>query len=341
MAHPAHTKEGSSNVTRSLRLILAALAALVLALAAGACGDDGDDNGSGGGGGDTPSGKLIERDPANAAKSFTVGSKNFAEQYILGQIYGQALEAAGFKVKKSLDIGAEQDAFKALKAGEIDGYPEYTGTSLTSFFGVKIKDVPKAPQAAYELARKEYVKEDITALPPTSFENTYVFSTTKAKQKDLLKGATTLSEVAKLPNADDLRLAAFPECRQRVDCGVGLKQIYGLSPKFIATTAKYQPLDRDQADLNLGSFGTDGELTLNKYAVLEDDKNLFPPYNVSFGIRNEALKTIGPKGREVLERVQKPLTIEAMQELNSRVTIDKQKPAAVAAAYLKEEGFVK
>jgi glycine betaine/choline ABC-type transport system substrate-binding protein len=340
VAHPAHTKEGSSNVSRSLRLILSALAALGLALAASACGSD-DDKDSGGSSGGTASGTLIQKDPANAGKRFTVGSKNFPEQFILGEIYGQALEAAGFKVKKELNIGAEQVAYKALKSGDIDGYPEYTGTSLTSFFGVKAKEVPRDATRAYELTKKDYAKEGITALPPTQFENTYEFTTTKGKQRDLLKGATTISDVAKLPNANRLRLAAFPECRQRVDCGVGIKQIYGFSPKFIATTAKYQPLDRDQADLNLGSFGTDGELTLNKYVILRDDKNLFPPYNVSFGIRNEALKRIGPKGREVLEMVQKPLTLEAMQELNSRVTLDKKTPKAVAAAYLKEEGFIK
>ncbi len=327
-------------MTRSLRLILAALAALVLALAIGACGSDDDDSKTSGGGG-TSSSEVIKKDPVNANKSFTVGSKNFAEQFILGEIYGQALEAAGFKVKKELNLGSEQIAYKALKAGQIDGYPEYTGTSLTSFFDVKTKEVPRDPQKAYELAKSNYTKEGITALSPTAFENSYEFSTTKEKQKDLLKGATTISDVAKLPNADKLRLAAFPECRQRTDCYVGVKQIYGFSPKFIGTTAKYEPLDRDQADLNLGSFSSDGELTLNKYVILKDDKGLYPPYNVSFGIRDEALKTIGPEGQEILERVQKPLTLEKMQELNSRVTLDKQKPAEVAAAYLKAEGFTK
>jgi glycine betaine/choline ABC-type transport system substrate-binding protein len=329
-------------VNRSFRWILAALAASALALGAVACGsDDNSEDGSTGTGGGTTPNQVIKKDPANASKTVTVGSKNFAEQFILGEIYGQALQAAGFKVKKELNLGSEQIAYKALKAGQIDGYPEYTGTSLTSFFDVKATKVPRDAMAAYELARKNYAKVGITALPPTSFENSYEFSTTKAKQKDLLKGAKTISDVSKLPNANKLRLAAFPECRQRVDCYVGLKQIYGFSPKFVGTTAKYEPLDRDQADLNLGSFSTDGELTLNKYVILTDDKKLFPPYNVSFGIRNAALKTIGPDGREVLERVQKPLTVQAMQELNSRVTLDKMKPAEVAAAYLKDEGFVK
>ncbi|HEV2723048.1 MAG TPA: glycine betaine ABC transporter substrate-binding protein [Thermoleophilaceae bacterium] len=328
-------------MTRSLRLILAALAAVLLALAVGACGSDDEDEGGGGGGGTAAENEVIEKSSANAGKSVTVGSKNFTEQFILGEIYSQALQAAGFKVKKELNLGSEQIAYKALKAGQIDGYPEYTGTSLTSFFDVKTKDVPRDPDQAYALAKRNYAKEGITALPRTAFENKYVVTTTKAKQKDLLKGAKTLSEVAKLPNADKLRIAGFPECRQRSDCFQGLRQLYGFDPKFISTTGKYEPLDGDQTDLNLGSFSTDGQLTLNKYAVLEDDKKLFPPYNISFGIRDQALRTIGPEGRAVLERVQKPLTLEAMQELNSRVDLDKQKPAAVAAAYLREEGFTK
>ena len=329
-------------MNRSLTLTLAALAALVLALAVGACGsDDEKDEGGSSGGGGAAANEVIERDAANAGKSVTVGSKNFPEQFILGEIYAQSLEAAGFKVKKELNLGSEQVAYKALKAGDIDGYPEYTGTSLTSFFDVKTNDVPDDPDAAYELAKKEYAKVGITALPRTSFENTYRLTTTKEKQKSLLKGATTISAVAKLPDVDKLRIIGFPECRQRTDCFVGLKQLYGLSPKFISTTSGYQPMDRDQADLSIGSFSTDGELKLDKYAILEDDKQLFPPYNISFGIRDEALKTIGPAGQAVLERVQKPLTVEAMRELNSRVTLDKQKPEAVAAAYLKEEGFVK
>ena len=328
-------------MNRSSRLNLAALAALIVALAVGACGSDDEKDSKSTSSGGASASEAIKKEPANAGKSITVGSKNFTEQFILGQIYAQALEAAGFKVKTELNLGSEQIAYKALKAGQVDGYPEYTGTSLTSFFGVKTKDVPRDPDKAYELARQKYAKEGITALPRTSFENKYVLTTTKQKLDDLLKGATTISEVAKLPNADKLRLAGFPECRQRTDCFVGLKQLYGVSPKFISTTAKYKPLDKDQADLNLGSFSTDGELTLNKYVILDDDKKLFPPYNVSFGIRDQALKAIGTAGRDVLVQVQAPLTLEKMQELNSRVDIDKQQPAEVAAAYLKAEGFVK
>jgi len=322
-------------------LILAAVAALAIALGAAACGGDDDDNGGGGGGGGQAPSAAIEKDPANSGKKITIGSKNFTEQFVLGEIYSQALEAAGFDVKKELNLGSEQIAYRALKAGQVDAYPEYTGTSLTSFFGVKTDDVPRDPDAAYQMAKRDYAKEGITELPRTKFENTYRLTTTTEKQKDLLKGAKTISEVAALPNANDLRIVGFPECRQRTDCYVGLQEKYNWKPKFISTESKYEPLDRDQADLSMGSFSTDGELTLGKYAVLQDDKKLFPPYHISVGIRDDALKRIGPKGREVIERVQEPLTVPAMQELNSRVDLDKKEPAEVASEYLKEEGFVR
>jgi len=322
-----------------------AFAALALALGAAACGSDDDEGGgsgesSGGDSGGSASATLIEKDPANAGKSLTVGSKNFDEQYILGEIYAQALTAAGFKVDKKLNLGSEQIAYKALKSGQIDAYPEYTGTSLTSFFDVKTDDVPKDPDEAYELAKTEYAKEGITALPRTSFENTFRIATTKEKQKDLLKGATTLSEVAELPNASELSIAGFPECRQRTDCMLGLRDIYKWEPKFVADEGKYEPIDADRSDLGF-VFSTDGELTTGQYAIVEDDKSLFPPYNISFGVRDEALKTLGPKGQEVIAAVQEPLTEAAMQELNSRVSIDKQEPQDVAKQYLQEEGFIK
>jgi glycine betaine/choline ABC-type transport system substrate-binding protein len=327
----------------SLRFLLAALAALMLALGATACGSDDESDSGGDGGGSASSepagGKLIEKDPANAGKSITVGSKNFDEQFVLGEIYSQALEAAGFKVEKKLNLGSEQIAYKALKSGQVDAYPEYTGTSLTSFFDVKIDDVPKDPDEAYELTKEEYAKQDITALPRTQFENTYRIVTTTEKQKDLLEGATTLSEVADMPNAGELSIAGFPECRQRTDCLLGLKNVYGWTPEFVSDEGKYEPIKKDRSDLGF-VFSTDGELTTGKYAIIEDDKNLFPPYNISFGIRNDTLEKIGDKGQQVILDVQEPLTEKAMQELNSRVSLDKQEPEAVAKAYLQESGFI-
>ncbi len=321
------------------RIILAALAAVLLAVAAAACGG-GEDSGSSpttansGSSGAEP----IEADPANEGKSVTVGSKNFTEQFILGEIYSQALEAGGFDVTKELNLGSEQIAHKALLDGEVDMYPEYTGTSLTSFFDFETEDVPKDPVEAYELTREEYAKEDVTALPQANYDNTFVIASTTEKAAEL-GDPTTISDLAENPEASEFTIAGFPECRQRTDCLLGLEDVYGWTPEFVSNEGKFEPLKNDQTDLGF-VFGTDAELSLDEYATYEDDMDLFPPYYISMGVRNDALEEIGPEGQEIIERVQEPLDENVMRELNARVDLDKQEPEDVAADYLSESGFV-
>jgi glycine betaine/choline ABC-type transport system substrate-binding protein len=321
------------------RCLLALLAVLGLALSLAACGED--DSGDSAGGNEpaeqSAPANLIERDEANAGKTFTVGSKNFAEQYILGEIYAQALEAAGFDVKKQLDLGSEQIAFKALKSGRIDAYPEYTGTALSSFYKVKTDDIPRDPQESFDQLKASAAEDKITTLPQTPFQNTYVITSTK-ETAEKLGNPKTLSEVAEKAGSK-YSLSAFPECRQRTDCAVGLKNVYDWSPKFISSQGRYGDLDKGEADFTTG-FGTDGELSLDKYATYEDDKQLFPPYYVTFMVGDAGIQALGDSGQAVIAKVQEPLTEEVMQELNSRVTIDKEKPADVAAAYLRESGFI-
>ena len=318
--------------------ILAMFAALLLALGVAACGSD-DEEKSSGGGGEGASGKQIKKVAGAAGKgTITVGSKNFTEQYILGNIYADALTAAGFKVKKSLDLGSEVVAYKALKQGEVDAYPEYTGTALTAFFEVPITKVPKEKQAAYDQVKQKLTAEKITALAPTPFENTFRLAMTKEKNKELGSPKTTSELKGK---ESKLKISGFPECKQRIDCLLGVEKTYDLKfGKFVASEQKYDVLDNGSADVIFG-FTTDGELTTGKYVTVDDDKSLFPPYNISFLIKDEALEKIGPEGQKVIEEVQKPLTEKVMGELNSRVDLDKQEPEKVAAAYLKEAGFVK
>jgi glycine betaine/choline ABC-type transport system substrate-binding protein len=331
----------------SLRALLAILAVLSLALFVGACGDDSEEGGSAGSStepaaesgetGEAAQGKQIQRDPANASKTFTVGSKNFPEQYILGEIYAQSLEAAGFKVKKQLDLGSEQVAFKSLRDGRIDAYPEYTGTALTSFYRVKTDDIPRDKDQAFDQLKSEAAKDNITTLPQTPFQNTFVITST-TKTAEELGSPKTITELAK--KAGKTRsISGFPECRQRTDCLLGLKNSYQWEPKFVSSQGKYEDLNQGQADFTFG-FGTDGELKQDKYATYEDDKQLFPPYYITLMTRNTAIEKLGESGQQVIEQVQEPLTEEVMQELNSRVTSDKQEPEKVAADYLKEAGFV-
>jgi len=327
------------------KILLSLLVAVLLAVAG--CGSD--DSGSSGssssssssssGSGGKYAGNQIK--PVSGAGSkgtITVGSKNFTEQFVLGNIYADALAAAGFKVKKQLNLGAEQIAYKALKAGQIDAYPEYTGTSLTSFFGVKIADVPKDGQAAYDQAKQAYAKQNITALAPTPFENTYRLGMTKDTWKKVGSPKTT-SELAK--KAKDLSITGYPECAQRIDCLLGVEKGYNTKfKKFVASNQTYEVLDTGKADVGF-LFTTDGALASGKYAIVDDDKHIFPPYNVSFGIRNDALKKIGPEGQKIIEAVQQYMTVKNMQQLNARVDVDKEKPEAVAQEYLKAYGFTK
>jgi glycine betaine/choline ABC-type transport system substrate-binding protein len=338
-------------VTRSsIRILFALLAVLVLGGGVAACGsDDSSDTTS------TPaaqstqpaaSGEISAAEKAAnkikpvqgaASVSLKVGSKNFTEQYILGEIYAQALQAAGYKVSKDLNLGSELIAYKALRQGDIDAYPEYTGTSLTSFFKVKIADVPKDPKQAYEDAKADYAKVGITALPPTPFENTYRMAVTKKKAREL-GNPTKISDLK--GKTQDMVVNGFPECRQRIDCLLGVERGYGLKFKrFLPGQNKFQILDNGDADVAF-VFTTDGPLSSGKYVILDDDKSIFPPYNISFTVRNSAAKKLGPAGQKVITDVQKYMTEDIMQELNARVDIDKQEASKVAGEYLKNFGYV-
>ena len=327
-----------STCAPALRLPLAILSALLLALGLAACGND-DDEGGGGGGSQAASGEQIQKiSGAGSKPTITVGSKNFTEQYILGNIYADALSAAGFKVKKSLDLGSEVVAYKALRQGEVDAYPEYTGTALTAFFKVPVQKVPKEKQATFDQVKAETAKEQITALPPTPFENTYRLAMSKELWNKLGKPKTMSDLKGK---TEDLKVSGFPECKKRIDCLLGVEQTYGLKfGGFVASEEKYDVIENNSADVIFG-FTTDGELTTGKYVTVDDDKTLFPPYNVSLLMRNQTFEEIGPEGQKVIEQVQKPLTEKVMGELNSRVDLDKQEPEKVAKDYLRSEGFIK
>ena len=321
---------------------LSVLVVLIAAMVLAACGSS--DNGNttttaSGSGTSTSSSNAIESNTANQGKTVTIGSKNFTEEFILGQIYAQALKAAGYDVKTQLNLGSEQIAFRAVKSGQVDAYPEYTGTALTSFFKMKASDVPKDEQKAYELAKADFAKSNLDALPPTPFTDSNGVGMLKSEAQKL--GITKISDLK--DKASQLTFSGTPECPQRPDCLLGLEQVYGL--KFKKVTAvdpslRYAVLNEKKADVSI-VFTTDGQLAQGKVLLLQDDKHMFPPYNVTLVFKKSALDKLGPDARKTIELVQKGLTTEAMQELNSRVDIDKQTPAQVAKAYLTESGYIK
>ncbi len=318
-----------------LPALLAAVAALACAVLLAACGDD--DKGSGDGG--STDAKLIERNPDNAGKQLTVGSKNFTEQFILGEIYAQALQAAGYDVKKDLNLGSEQIALRALKGGDVDAYPEYTSTALTSFFDVQPQDIPTDAQQAVEDSQAKFEQEGLVAYEPTPFTSANAVGLLKKKADEL--GVKTVSDLE--GKSQDLTLYGSPECRQRLDCLVGLQQDYGLRFKKFTPVdigLRYDVLDKGQADLSI-IFTTDAQLsTRDDVVTLEDDKKVFPPGNVTFVASKQAADEAGPDLKETVEQVQQGLTERVMQELNARVDVDREEPRAVARAYLRESGYI-
>jgi osmoprotectant transport system substrate-binding protein len=318
---------------------VALLMLLLTALVVGACGDDDD---AGGDGASTSADEApaagIQKNDKNASTTFTVGSKNFTEQKLLGEIYAQALGAAGYTVKKQLNLGDEQTAFKAIETDEINAYPEYTGTALLSLFGVKADKLPTDPQKAFEEAKQGYAEKKMTAYGPTPYTNSNEVAVTQETAKKYgLKKISDLSTVA-----DKLTLYGTPECRQRLDCLLGLEQVYGLKfKKFVPVdpALRHEVLTNGQADVSI-VFTTDPQIAREKLVLLDDDKGMFPPYNTTFVVRDEVVAKAGPDLPKVVDQVNKGLTDAVMQELNARVDLDKKTPEAVAGEYLSESGLV-
>ena len=325
------------NSDSRLRALFALLAAVVLALGIAACGDDDDDGGDGGDGG---SAQAIESNPDNSGTEITVGSKNFTEQIVLGEIYAQALEAAGYTVNTDLNLGSEQVALRALEAGEISGYPEYTTTALTTFFGVAPEQVPTDLAEAADQARTEFEADNLVMFEPAPFQSENAVGLLSSKADEL--GVETISDLE--GKSQDLTLFGSPECRQRSDCLLGLQDGYGLQfAKFtpVDIEQRYAVLDDGQADLSI-LFTTDGELAnSDEYVILEDDQNVFPAAgNPAFVTDQATVDSAGPDYQETIETVQEGLTEEVMQELNARVDIDREQPTDVARQYLTEEGYI-
>jgi osmoprotectant transport system substrate-binding protein len=314
---------------------------VVTAFAVAACGDDDDDSSSSEGSStqaeEQPSGQ-IQSNPDNSSTDITMGSKNFTEQKILGEIYAQALEAAGYTVNTELNLGDEKTALKALEGGQISAYPEYTGTALLSFFGVPADKLPSEEQAAYDEAKKGFAEKNLTALPPTPFVSSNEVGVTKETADKL-----GLSKISDLDGkSQDLTLYGTPECRQRLDCLLGLEQVYGLKfKKFVPVdiALRHEVLTKGQADVSI-VFTTDPQNKREGFVLLDDDKGMFPPYNSTLVVRDDVIQKAGPDLEETVALVNEGLTDEVMQELNARVDLDKETPEAVAGQYLSESGLV-
>jgi osmoprotectant transport system substrate-binding protein len=311
-----------------------ALLTAVLALGFSACGSD-DDGKSSSAPASTGSTAAATAQPGKGKPPVTLGAKNFTEQYILGELYGQALKAKGFSVTVKSNIGSSEITDKALTSGKIDLYPEYTGTILTAI--AKMEDRPRSAEEAYELAKAFEAERGFTTLDKTPFFNADGLAVLPDYAEK--HGLKTIADLAK---AGSFAYGAPPENKTRFQGLVGMKQEYGLDKvKFrpLAIGLQYKALDSRKIDV-AAIFTTDGQLQGGKYTVLEDPKGVFGYQNVTPVVNAKVLAAQGPEFAATLDAVSAKLTTEAMQQMNAAVDLDKAKPAAVAKAFLDANGLL-
>jgi osmoprotectant transport system substrate-binding protein len=276
---------------------------------------------------------LLIATPATA--QVRVGSKNFTEQFIVAEIYAQALEAAGIKVERKINLGGTLIAQKALEEKQIDLYPEYTGTMLLAV--LKLPAMTDK-QAVYDKVKAEYATKGLVLLNQSPMNNTYnmvVRPETAAQYK-----LETMSDLAKVSR--ELKLGAGPEFRDRADGLPGLKAKYGIEFKEdlqMAIGLRYQALAGKQIDV-VNGYATDGMISALKLTRLKDDKNLWPPYYLVPVVRKDALDA-HPQIAEVLNRVDALLDESTMAEMNYKVDGEKEEPKDIARAFLKAKGIVR
>jgi osmoprotectant transport system substrate-binding protein len=265
-----------------------------------------------------------------------VGSKNFTEELILGELYAQSLEHAGLHVARKLNLGTTDIAMAALERGEIDLYPEYTGTALLTVLHLPPVSDPKR---SYQTVKSAYAKQyDLVWLDPAPMNDTQALATTQA-----VAGRYALGRLSDLAaKANELRLGAVPEFLTRPDGLPGLQQRYGgfrfKEVKRVDNGLKYQALEHGDVDVVI-AFSTEGQIKADSLVVLEDDKHLFPSYAVAPVVRKATLDA-KPSLAEPLNKLAPLLTNDVMQNLNLQVDgKQKREPADVARDFLQQHGL--
>ena len=304
---------------RRLLGLLVVLFALLLAVG---CGGDDEDDGDAAGGETTTA--------AADRPTIVLGTKNFTEQFVLGELYKQALEAKGFDVTLKSNIGSTEIIDSALTSGRINMYPEYTGTALTVVFGKP--GSAESAEATYEQAKELYEQRGQTLLEQTPFSDSDALAVRKETATE--KGLETIADLKKLGR---FKLGGQPEFRTRTQGLPGLKKNYALtSIDFVpfAGISPYQALDQKRVDV-AAIFSTDPPLASGKYVVLEDTKAQFGFQNVAPVVDRELADALGDEFADTVNAVTAKLTDEAIIAMNSAVAIDQRPAKEVAAEFLK------
>jgi osmoprotectant transport system substrate-binding protein len=260
----------------------------------------------------------------------SVGSKNFTESFVIAEIYAQALEAAGMPVERLFNLGSTQIAIAAMQRGNVDLYPEYTGTALIDVLHLPpIADTRQAYDVVSRLFRARY---GIVWLKPSPMNDSQALATTRELAAS--KGLADLSDVSRA--APNLRLATIQEFLARPDGLPGLQKFYGgfhfAQVRTYDIALKYRALTEGRADV-ASAFTTDGEIAASSLLVLRDDRHFWSAYNVAPVVRAAALAA-RPQIARVLNAVSPAITNGAAQRMNAAVEHLQQDPADVASAFL-------
>lgn len=264
-----------------------------------------------------------------AADTIRVGSKDFTENEIVAELYALALEDAGYDVDRIFDI-AGSVIHTSIVNDEIDLYPEYTGTGLISILQL---DPITDPQEVYDTVKEAYEDQfGLTWLDYAEANDGQGLFISKAASDEY--GITTISDLQK--NAENLRFASQGEFDEREDGLPGLEKVYGpfnwKSSKIYDNGLKYDVVENDEADV-APAYTTEGRLAeADKFVLLEDDKQAWPPYNLAPVVRDSVLEE-NPDIPEILGRIDAALDTETITALNAQVDVDKEEYEDVAASF--------
>lgn len=308
----------------------------------------------------SPLALALTRIPVGAQDAVKVGSKDFPESIIIGEIYALLLENAGLSVERKLNLGGTVVAQEALLSGDLDLYPEYTGTGLLVVLGESLADVPGlggTPEAGTAMASPtamvdpsvavyDYVKQrykdeyDLVWLDQTPMNDTQALAVTREFADE--HSLATISDLVAIANDVDLVFSAPVDFEEREDGLKGLRASYGDFPATVNGVApgiKYQALVDGDANVVL-AFSTDAEIGFNDLVVLEDDQALWPPYHVAPVVRQDTLDA-NPSIADALNAVAQLITTEVQIGLNGQVVgPDQKSPEEVAKAFLQEQGLI-
>ena len=297
---------------------------MLLALLVAGCGED------------PPKPRAQTQTTESSKPVVTLGTKNFTEQYVLGELYKQALEAKGFRIELKQDIGSSEIVDRVLTSGGIDMYPEYTGVIVQEI--AKEKRRPRTAEETYRRARQFEAGRGFELLKPSPGYDVLANGVRPGYAREHgLKTTTDLRKVG------PFKYGGAPENRTRFQGAVGLRKVYGLTELEYVNVKiedRYEALDSGKVDV-IGVFSTEAQLAEGgDVVVLPDPKGIFGFQNIVPVVKKSVLKRQGPQFAKTLNAVNRTLTNRVLRELNAGVDLEGRSPAEVARAYLEGKGLV-